>query len=100
MAARSQVNVWTTQVGVLDPEANLGAQEDPDNTSCFFQEICNPFMEVLIKNNSGMSKIYDHARMVPQRERCFFCLLILVTFIYGVGILTAAILLSSMMWYT
>ena len=98
MAARSQLGVL--EAGVLDPEANLGAQEDPDNNSFFFQEIYTPFMEVLIKGNSGMSKINDHARTVPPCERCFFCLLILVTFIYGVGILTAVILLSSMMWYT
>ena len=100
MAARSQVDVWNTQVGVLDPEANVNAQEDPDNNSFFFQEIYTPFMEVLIKGNSGMSKINDHARTVPPCERCFFCLLILVTFIYGVGILTAVTLLASMMWFT
>ena len=100
MAARSQIDVWNTQVGVLDPEANLDAQENPDEQSYFFQEIYTPFMEVLIKGNSGVAKINDHARTVPPCERCFFCLLILVTFIYGVGILTAVILLASMMLYT
>ena len=100
MAARSQVDVWNTQIGITDPEACENAQDNGENNSFFFQEIYTPFMEVLIKGNSGMSKINDHARTVPPCERCFFCLLILVTFIYGVGILTAVILLSSMMWYT
>ena len=100
MAARSQVDVWNTQIGITDPEACENAQDNAENNSFFFQEIYTPFMEVLIKGNSGMSKINDHARTVPPCERCFFCLLILVTFIYGIGILTAVILLSSMMWYT
>ena len=100
MAARSQVDVWNTQIGITDPEACTNAQDNGENDSFFFQEIYTPFMDVLIKGNSGMSKINDHARTVPPCERCFFCLLILVTFIYGIGILTAVILLISMMWYT
>jgi hypothetical protein len=100
MAARSQVDCFTTQIGITDPEACDNAQDDDENNSYFFQEIYTPFMEVLIKGNSGMAKINDHARTVPPCERCFFCLLILVTLIYGIGILTAVFLLSSMMWYT
>ena len=56
--------------------------------------------EILIKGNSGVSKINDHAKTVSRTEQCFFCLLILVMFIYGFGILTAIVLLSSIMWYS
>jgi hypothetical protein len=36
---------------------------------------------------------------VSASERCFFVLLILVTFIYSVGILTALVLLCFHMWF-
>ena len=100
MAARSQVDCFSTQIGITGGEGDEDGQDSQENDTFFFQEIYTPFMEVLIKGNSGMSKINDHARTVPPCERCFFCLLILVTLIYGVGILTAVALLSSMMWFT
>ena len=97
MAARTQVDVMNNLF--IDPEAGE-TTEDPENSSNFFKEIYAPFMDALVKGNSTMSKINDHARTVPPCEQCFFCLLILVTFIYGIGIFTAVLLLASMMWYT
>ena len=97
MAARTQVDVM--KYLFIDPEAGE-TTEDPENSSNFFKEIYAPFMDALVKGNSTMSKINDHARTVPPCEQCFFCLLILVTFIYGIGIFTAVLLLASMMWYT
>ena len=98
MAAK---NVWSTQAEIADIEgANKQSESDLPSNSFFFQEVYTPFMEVLIKGNSSVSKINDHARTVSASERCFFCLLIMVTFIYAIGILTAIVLLSSMMWFT
>ena len=81
MAAKGQLDVLNTQLGVTDrPRAPS-------------------YVEVLFLENSKVSKINDHAKTLSRSERCFFCLLILVTFIWAFGILTAVILLSSMMWF-
>ena len=46
-----------------------------------------------------VSRMTTHARTVPPSERCFFVLLLLVTFIYAIGILTALVLLCFHMWF-
>lgn len=46
-----------------------------------------------------VSRITNHARTVSPSERCFFVLLLLVTLIYGIGILTALVLLCFHMWF-
>ena len=99
MAAKSQVEFLDTQIGITNPECSEESQENPEINSFFFEVVYMPFMEILFKGNSDMSTINDHARTVSPSERCFFCILILVTFIYAFGILTAVILLSSMLWY-
>ena len=100
MAAKTQVDMWNTQIGVTDTEVSDQPEESDRQDSYFFKEVYTPFMEILIKGNSGVSKINDHAKTVSRTEQCFFCLLILVMFIYGFGILTAIVLLSSIMWYS
>ena len=100
MAAKTQVDMWNTQIGVTDTEISDQPEDSDRQDSYFFKEVYTPFMEILIKGNSGVSKINDHAKTVSRSEQCFFCLLILVMFIYGIGILTAIVLLSSIMWYS
>ena len=100
LATRNQVGCLSTQIGITGAGGDEDDQDSQENNTFFFHEIYAPFMEGIIKGSSGMSKIHDHARTVSPCEQCFFCLLILVTLIYCVGILTAVALLCSMMLFT
>ena len=50
------------------------------------------------KKYRNFSQITEHARTTSTSEQCFFCLLLLVTCIYAIGILTALVLLCFHMW--
>jgi len=50
------------------------------------------------KKYRNFSQITEHARTTSTSEQCFFCLLLLVTFIYAIAILTALMLLCFMLW--
>ena len=50
------------------------------------------------KKYQKFSQITEHAWTTSTSEQCFFCLLLLVTCIYAIGILTALVLLCFHMW--
>ena len=99
MAVKSQFDVLNTQAGIADTDISDEPEDPQRKNSFFYQEVYAPFMETLFEDDSSVSKINAHARTLPWSERFFFCLMILVMFIYALGIITAVIMLTSIMWY-
>ena len=98
--------VWTTRIalsGSEDDEFNAKpskSRRSGTRYSDFSSNVSSPLVSILGEEKyRRVSQLTIHARQVSPSERCFFVLLILVTFIYAVGILTALILLCFHMWF-
>ena len=99
---RNQMEMLNTRIGRPDDDGDEGAKEGnkggggPDFTS-----ISGPFMSFLGEDKRRrVTQMTAYSRTVSAGERCFFVLLLLVTFIYAVGIVTAVVLLSCIMFFT
>ena len=93
---RNQMEMLNTRIGRSEEEDVNGRTKGPDFTS-----ISGPFMSFLGEDKRRrVTQMTAYSRTVSAGERCFFVLLLLVTFIYAVGIITAIVLLSCIMFFT
>ena len=94
---RNQMEMLNTRIGRSEEEEDVhGRAKGPDFTS-----ISGPFMSFLGEDKRRrVTQMTAYSRTVSAGERCFFVLLLLVTFIYAVGIITAVVLLSCIMFFT
>ena len=96
--------MWTTRIALSGSDDE--DDKKPSRTrrlgsrySDFSSNVSSPLVSILGEDKyRRVSQLTIHARQVSPSERCFFVLLIMVTFIYAIGILTALVLLCFHMW--
>ena len=97
---RNQMEMLNTRIGRPD-DGDEGAKGGNKGGGPDFTSISGPFMSFLGEDKRRrVTQMTAYSRTVSAGERCFFVLLLLVTFIYAVGIITAVVLLSCIMFFT
>lgn len=83
-SANDHIQIWTTRIS--------SRRSDYEYSTSVLASILGQ------DKYRSVIEMVNYAKTVSRSEQCFFCLLLLVTCIYAIGILTALILLCFHMW--